>query len=72
MRILGIDPGSRATGFGVIDDDGSLRHIAHGTLRAPKSESVSARLAWIHRELCQVIELHRPEVASYKRPPRRN
>ena len=34
MRILGIDPGSHATGYGVIEREGSqLRHVAHGTLR---------------------------------------
>jgi len=38
MRILGIDPGLRTTGFGVVDLDGQkLRYIASGTIRTDKS-----------------------------------
>ncbi|MEO1913261.1 MAG: crossover junction endodeoxyribonuclease RuvC, partial [Myxococcales bacterium] len=37
MRILGIDPGSNATGYGVVDQSGGkLIHVAHGIIRPPK------------------------------------
>ena len=39
MRILGIDPGLRTTGFGVVDLEGqTLRYIASGTIRTDKVE----------------------------------
>jgi len=64
MRILGIDPGSNATGYGVLEKQaGSLVHVAHGTLRPRRGASVPARLAEIHHQLVEVIALHRPEVA---------
>ncbi len=62
MRILGIDPGTNATGYGVIERDGSkLRHIAHGTLRPARARPMAARLAEIHAGLTALIAEHRPE-----------
>ena len=44
MRILGIDPGSKATGYGIVDRvDGRVVHVAHGTLRPPPSAPLAAR-----------------------------
>jgi crossover junction endodeoxyribonuclease RuvC len=64
MRILGIDPGSVATGYGVIEQcAGRLQHLAHGTLRPPRGEALAARLAAIHGGLSEVIEAHRPDLA---------
>ncbi len=64
-RVLGIDPGSAVTGYGVVERrEGRLIHVAHGTVRAPRGESVERRLAAIHRALLQVIDLHRPDAAS--------
>ena len=61
MRILGIDPGTNATGYGVIECDRSgVRHIAHGALRPPRQQTMAARLALIHAGLCEVIALHLP------------
>jgi crossover junction endodeoxyribonuclease RuvC len=64
-RILGIDPGSQVTGYGVVERrDGEIVHVAHGTLRASKEGSPERRLADLHRALLEVIERHRPEMAS--------
>lgn len=64
MRILGIDPGSHATGYGVIERDGSqLRHLAHGTLR-PRGAALELRLAHLYRMLCDVIGHHEPDAAA--------
>lgn len=64
-RILGIDPGSSVTGYGVVErrDDG-LVHIAHGTFRAVRGASLASRLASLHGVLVEVIERHQPDVAS--------
>ena len=64
MRILGIDPGSAVTGFGVVDRvGGELVHVAHGTLRPPRSAPLASRLNFIYRGVGEVIHQHRPDVA---------
>ena len=65
MRILGVDPGTYATGWGVIDcDGGSARAVAWGAVKAKRSEPLEDRLAAMCRGLGAVIAEHRPEVAS--------
>lgn len=64
LRVLGIDPGSEATGYGVVERrDGKLSHVAHGTVRAPRDASAGRRLALLHAALLEVIERHRPDAA---------
>jgi crossover junction endodeoxyribonuclease RuvC len=64
MRILGIDPGSLVTGYGVVERAGGrLRHVAHGTLAAPRSAALPARLAALQAGLVQVIRDHAPDGA---------
>jgi crossover junction endodeoxyribonuclease RuvC len=64
MRVLGIDPGSRVTGYGVVEQEaGRLVHVAHGTLR-PRGDSFALRLNDLHTSVREVIELHRPDVAA--------
>lgn len=58
--ILGIDPGSRVTGFGVIDSDGrSSRHVASGCIRTVSGE-FPQRLGEIFDGVRQVIDTHLP------------
>jgi crossover junction endodeoxyribonuclease RuvC len=65
MRILGIDPGSRITGYGVIATCGhTLGFIACGTIRTAKETDFSRRLLTIFQDLCEVIGTHAPEVAA--------
>ena len=64
MRILGIDPGSVATGFGVVERSGDqLLHIAHGTIRPTRGAEMHQRLSVIFGELERVIEQYAPEQA---------
>jgi len=61
LRILGIDPGSLVTGYGVVERRGAgLHHIAHGTLRQSRAAPLATRLAAIHAGIVAVIESHRP------------
>ena len=64
MRVLGIDPGSRNTGLGVVETtrDG-LRLVACECIRM-RNEALSARLALIYRGVRRVITEHRPESAA--------
>jgi len=65
MRLLGLDPGLRHTGWGVIDVDGSrLRYVAAGALHPPTDRSLAERLVALHDGLAKVIADHRPEAAA--------
>ena len=55
--IVGIDPGSHRLGYAAIEADGQrLRHLAHGTLKAPSREPLHRRLAFLHTRLREVLE----------------
>jgi len=65
MRVLGIDPGSRRTGWGVVELEGTrLRHIAAGTITVPEKLALAKRLRMIHAELERVIAAHAPEAVA--------
>lgn len=60
-RILGIDPGSRITGYGVVESTSrGIRYVASGCIRI-KSDEFPERLKQIFDGVSQVIELYRPE-----------
>ena len=64
MRVLGIDPGSRHCGFGVVEGEaGKLRHIAHGVLSLSEG-SIEVRLLELHEGLARAIQTHRPELVA--------
>ena len=65
MLIFGIDPGSRATGYGLIEAEGNrYRCITHGAIRPAGHGKMefARRLYTIYRELDHLIETHRPDV----------
>jgi crossover junction endodeoxyribonuclease RuvC len=64
LTVIGIDPGSRCTGWGVVrEESGVLRLVGCGTVRATETD-FSARLAFIYHELAAVVSLHSPEEAA--------
>lgn len=65
IRILGIDPGLRHTGWGVIEQSGSrLSHVAHGVIKIDPALSLAARLGGIHRELSDLARAYWPDCAG--------
>lgn len=59
MRVLGLDPGSRYTGYGIIERlDGHLRHIASGRINASRGEEFADRLDIIYQGLRDVLAEH--------------
>ena len=65
MRILGIDPGSSVTGYGVVERAaGKLVHVAHGALRPPRNVSLAFRLDHLYRAVADVIARHEPDCAA--------
>ncbi len=66
--ILGIDPGTLKTGWGVIRADGTrLQHVAHGTVRTAPNQSQDRRLRRIFTELAKVIREHEPGHVSLEK-----
>lgn len=60
LRILGVDPGSRRTGYGIIDVEGTKnRWVAHGTVNAGEGE-LPERLKTIFNELNEVVQRFKP------------
>lgn len=65
MRILGVDPGTHITGYGVIDAvDGRLRHVCHGQVRTNAKAPLWERLKTIHDAIAAVAAEHRPDALS--------
>ena len=65
IRIIGIDPGLRNVGWGLIRAEGSrLVYVACGSIVTQSSLSLAERLAEIHRGLTSLIEQHRPDEAA--------
>jgi crossover junction endodeoxyribonuclease RuvC len=66
--ILGVDPGTAALGYGVVDRSGGrLRAIDHGCLETSPDVSLPERLLAIHAFLSDLIELHDPAVVAVER-----
>ncbi len=65
IRILGIDPGLRSTGFGVIDTAGSsLSYVASGCVKTDADGSLPQRIATILDGLAEIIATYRPQQAA--------
>ncbi|MYN14557.1 crossover junction endodeoxyribonuclease RuvC [Pusillimonas sp. TS35] len=68
MRILGIDPGLRRTGFGVIDVQGTrLRYVSSGTIVVPPDQPLAGRLKIILDNIREVVQNTRPTVAALEK-----
>jgi len=61
IRILGLDPGLSAMGWGVIEVSGSrLGHVAHGVIATKPASGLGVRLMLLHRALVEIIQSHGP------------
>ncbi len=67
MRILGVDCGSRVTGYGVIETKGAdYGFVDCGAIRLRASASLAERLRTIHRSLAEVIQKQSPDVVAFE------
>ena len=65
IRLLGIDPGLRFTGWGVLEVDGNrLRHLGDGVIATDSADSVPVRLKVLHDALGAVMDAWRPDEAA--------
>jgi crossover junction endodeoxyribonuclease RuvC len=66
--ILGVDPGTAALGFGILERTGGrLRQVDYGVVVTSAQRSLPERLHAIHLALCDLIELHRPAIIGVER-----
>src|SRR5262245_27775008 len=67
MRVLGIDTGSRITGYGVIETDGAdCVFVECGVIRVNPSHDLPLRLKAIHQNVVEVIQNFRPDEAAFE------
>ncbi len=65
MRILGLDPGTATTGYGIIDvTDGELTAVTYGTITTPAKMEMPYRLQIIYQELQELIKEYQPDTAG--------
>jgi crossover junction endodeoxyribonuclease RuvC len=68
VRILGIDPGLRITGFGVIDKTGQkLAYVTSGCIRTKDTESLPERIRTLLQGIGEVIATHKPEESAVEK-----
>lgn len=67
-RILGIDPGTVVTGWGVVESAGnSLVHLAHGTIGTSGTQGQGARLGRIYRGIREILQRYEPDGVSLEK-----
>jgi len=65
MRVLGIDPGTAITGYGVVEEEaGELKAVAFGAIRTPAKQPLSTRLQAIYRGVRKLVEEWEPSSAA--------
>ena len=65
VRIIGIDPGLRNTGWGVIEADGTrLSYVADGSVHSDADAPLASRLLQIHQQLAEILERYGPDEAA--------
>ncbi len=68
MKILGIDPGTATTGFGLIEKSGSkLAKIDAGVVSTPKTEQMQNRLKMLYDDLSQLVKTHQPDYIAVEK-----
>ena len=68
MIVLGIDPGTAALGYGIVESTpGRLRAVDYGCLETSPDTAMPERLRAVHALIDELIELHRPAVMAVER-----
>ncbi len=68
MRVLGIDPGSQITGWGLLEHTaGRSRHVASGAIRLGSGRPLPERLLVLEQALAPLLDRYRPEVCALER-----
>lgn len=67
--VLGIDPGTAATGFGLVRElgDGSLEMVAYGVITTTPGDTAHKRLLRLHQQVKELVLLHRPDSCAVEK-----
>jgi len=69
MRVLGIDPGTRVVGYGVVDGSGDdVSMVECGALTSKADRPMGERLATLYQQLCDVVARHQPDAVAVESP----
>ncbi len=69
MRVLGIDPGTVTTGYGVIDSSGEeVTLVDCGVFTTPPHSPIEERLRFLYQKLMGLISIHHPDVVAIEQP----
>jgi crossover junction endodeoxyribonuclease RuvC len=65
IRIIGLDPGLRRTGWGIVESQGSsLRFLASGTVKSDEKQELATRLCQLHDGILEVLSAYAPDEAA--------
>lgn len=69
MLIIGVDPGTATTGYGLVreEEDGSVQVVAYGVIATPATLPLAERLLELKRQLSEILLLHRPDSAAVEK-----
>jgi len=69
MLVIGIDPGTATTGYGLVreNEDGSLLAVDYGVISTTPDLSMPQRLLELHRRLLEILLLHRPQSGAVEK-----
>ena len=67
--MIGIDPGTATTGYGIVrqGESGDLEAVAYGVIVTPAKQPMPQRLRQLYRELKEIVLLHRPDSAAVEK-----
>ena len=68
MKIMGVDPGTLVTGYGIIEDGHKPMAVEHDTLRMNANDAIENRLHQLHTQIMEVITRHTPDVVAVETP----
>ena len=67
VRVLGIDPGSRLAGFGIVDSNGNnSKFVVCGVIKPP-TKDLAAKLEYIHRQVSDLVDSYQPEQVAIEK-----
>ncbi len=69
MVVIGLDPGTATTGYGLVREEpsGALTGLAYGVILTPARTPIAERLARLHGELAEILERHKPDTAAVEK-----
>jgi crossover junction endodeoxyribonuclease RuvC len=68
VKILGIDPGTATTGYGIIEFSNQLsKLVSYGVIETPKNLKTEARLSLQRKKLLEIIKKYQPEIAAIEK-----